>query len=255
MRILIIRILTQVLPLLLCCGLKMTYATVITTPIGLDVGDSYRLAFVTSISRDATSDDIADYNAFVTAVANSQPDLSNLGTNWNAIASTDLVSAAENTGTQQSGPTIPIVLLDGSTLVARSSSDLWSGDIINPININEMGEVFEPDRVWTGTSPFGSVSFAGGSLSGELCGGPAAGPTDVCSTYGSALYSSSPWVQAGVARIEDEYPFYALSDTLIVLPAVPVPVPAAIWLFISGIIVLVVKGKFGNFGGTMNFPV
>ena len=44
-------------------------AQVTTVPTGLNGGDQYRLVFVTSTTRDATSSDIADYNAFVNYAA------------------------------------------------------------------------------------------------------------------------------------------------------------------------------------------
>ncbi len=51
----------------------------ITIPTTHNPGDQYRLAFVTSTTRDATSADIAVYNAFVTGVANSVQTLSDTG--------------------------------------------------------------------------------------------------------------------------------------------------------------------------------
>lgn len=43
-------------------------ATPVTIPAGLDPGDKYRLAFVTSTARDATSANSADYDAPVTTL-------------------------------------------------------------------------------------------------------------------------------------------------------------------------------------------
>ena len=60
-------------------------ASPITVPTGLNPGDAYRLVFVTSTTLDATSSDIADYNAFVSGVANTVPELVALGTTWTAI--------------------------------------------------------------------------------------------------------------------------------------------------------------------------
>ena len=74
-------------------------AAPITVPTGLNPGDQYRLAFVTSTTRDATSSNIADYNAFVTAAANSVPQFVALGTTWHAIGSTAAVAARDNTNT------------------------------------------------------------------------------------------------------------------------------------------------------------
>src|SRR5689334_8512547 len=74
-------------------------AVPITVPTGLNPGDQYRLAFVTSTSRFADSPNISDYNSFVTNVANSVPVLSALGAKWTAIGSTPSQSARDNTGT------------------------------------------------------------------------------------------------------------------------------------------------------------
>ena len=52
-------------------GMSITSAkaTIVTLPTGLNPGDQYRLVFLTSTERNATSSDIAVYNAFVTAAA------------------------------------------------------------------------------------------------------------------------------------------------------------------------------------------
>ena len=58
--------------------LSSAQAAPIIVPTGLNPGDTYRLVFVTSTGRDGTSSNIADYNAFVTASANSQAALAAL---------------------------------------------------------------------------------------------------------------------------------------------------------------------------------
>ena len=42
---------------------------VTTVPTGLNIGDQYRLVFVTSTTRDAASTDISVYNTFVNDLA------------------------------------------------------------------------------------------------------------------------------------------------------------------------------------------
>jgi hypothetical protein len=74
----------------------------ITVPTGLNPGDEYRLAFVTSTTRDATSSDITVYNGFVTASANAVTELALLGSTWTAIASTPTADARDNTNTNPS---------------------------------------------------------------------------------------------------------------------------------------------------------
>jgi hypothetical protein len=92
---------------------------VVTNPTSLTNGETYRLVFVTSTTRDATSSNIADYNSFVTAVANSNAALFSLGTTWTAVASTVAVSALANTGTDWMPAGIqgvPIFRLDNTLL-------------------------------------------------------------------------------------------------------------------------------------------
>jgi len=78
------------------------HAVIITTPTDLAPGDEYRLAFVTTSTRDASSNNIDDYNQFVTTAANTQAELVALGVTWTAIASTPTVDARDNTGTDAS---------------------------------------------------------------------------------------------------------------------------------------------------------
>jgi hypothetical protein len=87
----------------------VSQAQPIPVPSDLDPGDPYRLAFVTSTARDGTSSNIADYNAFVTGVANTVTELAALGAGWTAIVSTDAVDAVDNTDTRVFvSPDLPI---------------------------------------------------------------------------------------------------------------------------------------------------
>ena len=109
----------------------------ITVPTSLSPGDQYRLAFVTSTTRDATSSDINDYNAFVTTAANTQPALTALGTTWKAIGSTASVNARVNTNTDPIATGVPIFLLNDTNL-AGSYPDLWDSSILAyPVNAHD----------------------------------------------------------------------------------------------------------------------
>ena len=116
-------------PLAAACFLFTTTASAapITVPTGLNPGEQYRLAFVTSTTRDATSSNIADYNAFVTATANAVPELAELGITWKAIGSTSAVDAQDNTHTNVvlDGVGVPIYLLN-DTLFVNDNADLWA---------------------------------------------------------------------------------------------------------------------------------
>jgi hypothetical protein len=150
-----------------------TAAMIYVVPTDLNPGDQYRLAFVTSNTRNATSSNIDDYNMFVTTTANNQSRLAALGTTWTAIASTFTVDAKVNTHTNPDtdGPGVPIYLLN-NTRLADDNNDLWNGDIQHPLAITETGDVL-PDRfVWTGTyidgtqyEPLGFNRGAGGATS------------------------------------------------------------------------------------------
>ncbi len=201
------------------------HAVPITTPAGLSPGDQYRLAFVTSTSRDATSIFISVYNTFVTTAANSQPDLLALGVKWRAIASVFAGAphdARDNTGTRFPGLNdAPIYLLDGITKIADGNLDLWDGTIDAPLNIFEDGTL-APSRlsVWSGTLPDGTSQPLGFNLGDAT---PVLGRTDVFSDF---------WIQLGTAPKTGEFSLYALSD---VITVVTVPSPGALILFGSGL--------------------
>ena len=85
-------------------------------------GDQYRLIFVTSQSRNAFANSIANYNSWVRGIANGVTELAALGTTWMAIGSTAAVDARDNTGTNPNVSTgVPIYLLDGSTKVVDNN--------------------------------------------------------------------------------------------------------------------------------------
>lgn len=66
-------------------------------PPGLNPGDEYHLVFVTEGTRDATSHDIADHNAFVQAEAEREgATTEDFGIHWFAIGSTATVNARDN---------------------------------------------------------------------------------------------------------------------------------------------------------------
>ena len=128
----------------------------------LNSGEQYRLVFVTSTTTNALSSDINYYNNFVNDLANLNPVLASLGTTWTAIASTETVNARANTATHPvaNGAGAPIYLLDGSTKIADSNADLWSGTLDAPIDLYEDGTspISAFLTVWTGTIQTG-LSF------------------------------------------------------------------------------------------------
>lgn len=198
----------------------------ITIPAGLNPGDQYRLAFVTSTTRDALSSDIADYNAFVTAAANSQAALAALGTTWMAIASTTTVDARDNTGTNPSSTGFPIYLLDpASTKIADNNADLWDGSIYAALNVSETGSAPGGGTigVWTGTEPMGT-----GLSQYELDGVLGA-------QLGLASTQDTRWIAVGTATSQSHLPYhiYGLSA---VLTVTAVPEPGALGVLALGLV-------------------
>ena len=147
-----------------------------------------------------------------------------LGATWTAIASTATVDARDNTGTNPSSKGVPIYRLD-DTLIAIDNSDLWDGDILNPISIDETGASFS-GTVWTGTSALGGA--AGGHLGAPdpilILGFAAYGTTD----YPADVWPNW-WIYSNDAPSDARLPFYAISSPLTVPSAVPIP--GAVFLF------------------------
>lgn len=195
----------------------MAQAAVITTPSGLNPGDQYRLVFVTSTGRDATSSDIADYNAFVTSVAATVSELNALGTTWTAIASTATVDAITNTATTSTG--VPIYRLD-DVRIAADNTVLWSGTLEDRMWINENGNI-SAGVVWTGTQTdgFALPGFELGTSSSE---------------NGVSVSTDFNWVASGSLDSITELPLYAISGILTV-EAAAVPEPSTLILGFAGV--------------------
>ena len=204
----------MVLTLILSFSTPVTAALI--SPSGLNPGDQYRIAFVTSGVRDALSADINDYNQFVTDAANAPGSLvASLDTSWRAIASTPTVNARDNTGTSAAPLGIngvPIYLVDGVTKIADSYDDLWDGSLDAALNLDESGSVPSPFNravVWTGTLAIGGVKSSNLALSRSSV------------LLGQSDATNNVWIQgASIAPDADSLSLYAISG---VLTAVPEP--------------------------------
>jgi hypothetical protein len=181
-----------------------------TVPTSLLPGQQYRLAFVTAGARDATSTNIADYDAFVTAEANTEAALSSIS--WQVIGSTASVSARNHTGTAPGDyPGVPIFLLNDVKLV-DDYADLWDGSLDVALTVDQSGVTsFIQVEVWTGTGADGG-------------GNPLYLLGDMESVVGHVDRPlGGYWVNASVLPRDHMYSFYALSEVLTV--PVPPPVP------------------------------
>lgn len=212
-------------------------AAPITVPIG--VTEPYRLAFLTSIGRGAESSNIADYNAFVTGVADAVTELAALGTDWFAIASTPTVDARDNTGTNPSATGVPIFLLDGTKL-ADDNADLWDGTVDTRLHVLETGVLLSGNGpiAWTGTNTDGT-GFDGNELgSPAQCGFACLvfgdDPISVAE-IGNSAFLSGVWISAGGGinfEQDADHRFYAISGLI----TNQVPEPGVLGLFGIGLL-------------------
>jgi hypothetical protein len=195
-------------------------------PTGLGVDDTFQLVFVSSTTRDATSNDVADYDTHVQNAANAATTFDLSGYTWEAIASTNdpLVHARNHVSV-----TADVYLVNG-TKVSSASNFLTDsfGGLDAAINIDENGTVLNSD-VWTGSNFEGYRNNNGlGTLGGN--------PIGVDAGFGRSDVTGQQW--AGEAGLQDQdnlLPFYAVSEVLTVI----VPEPATMSLLAIGGIALI----------------
>ena len=123
-------------------------------PAGIEPGDSFRLLFVTSATRDASSADVADYNAFVQAAANNNDSLKSFKDQFRALISTSAVDARDNTATTGTG--VPVHWLGGEK-VADDYADLYGKSWDSVSGRTEGGGAYT-GLVWTGGNKAGQKS-------------------------------------------------------------------------------------------------
>lgn len=194
-------------------------AQIVTVPPDLSPGQSYRLAFVTSTTRDAASSAVADYNSFVTSSALTQPLLAGLQTSWNAVASTEFVDARDNTGMNPAvSAGVPVYRLDGAR-VANDNNYFWNSAFpLSTISFAEIGtrtpitlqsgpNVQRP-WVWTG-------STVGGTRSPSNYLGSGANFAVAGVAYND-IYAANAWIGLATSSIFDSHALYGISGVLTV---------------------------------------
>jgi hypothetical protein len=187
-------------------GLVTSAVGAIPVPTGLNPGDKYHLAFVSSTSRNALSSNIADYDAFVQTAANAAGIGNTEGVTWYVIASTSTVDAKDHAVV---GAATPVYLLNGTTKVADNYADMWDVSLDNAINLQENGVTTYGS---SGTQVFTGSDLTGGIKSpwGEWLGNGSW-------TAAGNSASTTRWMDApGTPTGDLSRPFYALSQELTV---------------------------------------
>ncbi|MEO2046322.1 MAG: hypothetical protein ABGX16_07090 [Pirellulales bacterium] len=197
--------------ILLLCILQTTVNASVYLPAGLNPGDQYQLAFVTSGTVDATSSSIATYNDHVMTDASLNPILGTSdGVTYTAIASTSDDHARDNALVEH-----PVYNLDGDK-VADGFVDMWDGGIGAPIAPFSVPGIY----VWTG-SGWDGYGFASFML----------GVEEYYVVVGAPASLTENWVFDSIEpnSATDHYPLYGLSS-VITVPGTeePVPEPASV---------------------------
>lgn len=193
-----------------CMALTSAHAAVLVPP-GVAPGESYQLAFVTSVGTAAASGEIGVYNDWVQAAAVAAG--IGGGATWSAIASTEAVDANAN------APVSTKVFNMHGELVATGYSDFWDGShsVGVGIDYSEYG-IGKNTNVWTGSNTDGTraANNALGNLS---------------AAWGESTLSSGGWISRGTQSTAVSYSLYALSQPL----TAPVPEPATWAMLLAGV--------------------
>ncbi|QNN21985.1 PEP-CTERM sorting domain-containing protein [Planctomycetales bacterium ZRK34] len=182
---------------------------VVTVPTDLNIGDHYRLAFVTNYTWYGY-ETIDYYNTQLTNTANhinyADPDVIALGAQWYLLGSTGASFARDNTGTNPGVSTgVPIYRLDGQR-IADNNADLWDGTLAAPLNLSPKGTAppnVGTTYVWTGTQANGTGYITLGGSNPNL----------------GNYTSTANWVNAfTTSNSSSLYWLYGISEVLTVVP-------------------------------------
>ena len=123
------------------------------TPAGLAPGDAFRFAFLTGDATVATSTNISFYNNFVNTEAG--------GATYQRLCGQvgrDRLDVGGQRDRQCRADATAVYLPDGTEVTtSTTSSGLWSGGLLNPINETISGAI-SSHLIWTGTSESGNAN-------------------------------------------------------------------------------------------------
>jgi hypothetical protein len=232
----------------------------------IDYDGPYRLAMITTSMADATfggatSTDIADYNAFVTAAANLVPDLVDLETTWKCIGSTLTVDAKVNTGTYttadggdyNAATDVPIYTTTGLRIAANNDA-LWGGSGIENIISFDDGTVVPPYAgpqiapCFTGTRDTGLGDGSADIKDDNVLGSPNGGGNYIIVTRGGGTTSNNNdtgWIDgpSDHAEVYWLHHLMGLSDVIGGVPAAPFAITEIDYASTTGMLTLTWTSK------------
>ena len=125
-------------------------------PAGIGPGERFRLIFLSSTKRNATSSDIETYNTFVqNQAAAGHANIQDHASRFKVVGCTEDIDARDNTGTNTNGPGVPIYWVKGNK-VADHYTEFYSGTWDDEANDrNQLGNDAHdtsqiPNYPWTG---------------------------------------------------------------------------------------------------------
>ena len=139
-------------------------------PADISAGGQFRLMFISSTTRDATSTNIADYNTFVsTRAAAGVTAMRTYANDFTALVSTDSVNARANTLTRATEPDAPIYWVRSGSVVAGDRATDDYADFYDASwktgaqGRNESGRdvILGGAPFWTGTNTDGTTHATG----------------------------------------------------------------------------------------------
>ena len=199
-------------------------------PTGLAAGDKFRLLFLSSTKRNASSTDIADYNTFIqTRAAAGHTDIQDYSADFRAVGCTADTDARDNTKTTYTTTDkgVPIYWLNGAK-AADQYEDFYDGswdDEANDKNESGTNGLDTSQNVnypWTGCDHDGTEAVTGGDSfalgtglvdarvgrpnSSESGHGPLNGQTNRSNFQNSPLYGLSEVFQVAAAVVVPNNP-------------------------------------------------
>ena len=147
-------------------------------PTGLGAGDKFRLLFLSSTETNATSFDIADYNAFIQGrAAAGHTDIRTYSSGFRAVGCTADSDATANTGTAGTGE---VIYWLGGNKAADNYGDFYDGSWDEEVNDKDESGNDGPNTFQQGNYPFtgcadngteslsGTTSYALGTAGGSV---------------------------------------------------------------------------------------
>ncbi|MFO0950553.1 MAG: PEP-CTERM sorting domain-containing protein [Isosphaeraceae bacterium] len=206
---------------------------VLSTPAGLNPGDTFRFIFVTTGTTDATSSNIATYDAFVNTDA-AGAKYNGVAVNWQVVGSTSTVDAITHLGTNAG---LAGVYLPNGTRVATSdgtsAGGLWASTLQHSVNQLINGSPPSILQPWTGTQPNGVKSTFSLGLA--------------LAKVGNVNVVDGGWVSFVNLSNTQAHPLYAMSEVLQVsTAAVPEPSPALLSVLVASAALVARRRRIGN---------